>query len=274
MKKILLLGSLFVATFFVSCSKQTQSAGSMEDSTFANEILQEEEVNQMSSLINEVSSCLDSIQLQENLIFTNQEGVTDQEKVLIQLHSLKDLLARKQSQIDALKSKNAEMSASSKKTIQNLEKMIDFINGQLAEKSKQVEALELAVQNKDAKIDELRYGLNELAKESEYLKEQNYQQDKEMNKVYYIVASKKDLQSLGLLKSKKVQSENIEKGVFKTGDKRSLKSIPLTNKKAKVFTNNPENSYTITANEDGTATLEITDAEKFWSMSPYLIVQE
>jgi chromosome segregation ATPase len=76
--------------------------------------------------------------------------------------------------------------------------MVDFISSQLAEKTKQVESLELAVQNKDAKIDELRYGLNELSKESEYLKEQNYQQDREMNRVYYIVASKNELKDLAL----------------------------------------------------------------------------
>ena len=278
MKKALVFGSMLVATFMVSCNKPAQPADSTSDSTFVNEVLQEEEINRMSSLINEVSSCIDSIQMQENMIFVNQEGTTDQQKMLIQLRNLKDLLARKQGQIDALTSQNADLSASSKKTIQNLQKMVDFINAQLAEKSKQIESLELAVQNKDAKIDELRYGINELSKESEYLKEQNYQQDKELNVVYYIVGTKKELKDLGLLKSnlfsKKILSENIDKSIFKVGDRRSLKTISIDDKKAKLLTNNPENSYTITSNEDGTAILEITDPEKFWSMSPYLIIQK
>jgi len=278
MKKSLLFGFLLVATFFVSCNKPTQSTESSADSTVVNEVLQEEEVDKMSSLINEVASCLDSIQIQNNLIFDNREGTTDQEKILAQLRSFKDLLARKQTQIDALTNKNNDMSASSKKTIQNLQKMVDFINGQLEEKTKQIESLEQAVQNKDAKIDELRYGINELSKESEYLKEQNYQQDKELNVVYYVVGSKKELKELGLLKSnlfkKKLQSENIDKSMFKKGDKRYLKTISIDDKNAKVLTNNPETSYTITSNEDGTATLEITDPEKFWSISPYLIIQK
>ena len=62
---------------------------------------------------------------------------------------------------NALKSKNGNLASSSKKTIQNLEKMIDFINVQLVEKVRQMESLEIALQNKDAKIDELRYNLNE-----------------------------------------------------------------------------------------------------------------
>lgn len=277
MKKIFIFAFMFVATCFVSCNKQTQAGDSAADSTSV-EVLQEEEIDRMSSLINEVSSCIDSIQIQENLIFNAKEGTTDREKMLIQLRSLKDLLARKQSQINALTAEKDNISASSKKTIQNLQKMVDFISSQLAEKTKQVESLELAVQNKDAKIDELRYGLNELSKESEYLKEQNYQQDREMNRVYYIVASKNELKDLGLLKtkalSKKVLSENIDKNLFKVADKRSLKTIAIDDKNAKVLTNNPESSYTITKNGDGTATLEITDVEKFWAISPYLIIQK
>ena len=277
MKKSLLFASLLVAAFFVSCNK-SQSGDKASDSISVKEVLQEEEVDQMSLLINEVSSCIDSIQLQENLVFSAQEGTTDREKMLIKLRSLKDLLARKQSQINALTNENAKISESSKQTIQNLQKMVDFISAQLAEKTKQVESLEQLVQNKDVKIDELRYDLNELSKESEYLKEQNYQQDREMNKVYYIVATKKDLKDLGLLKSKvlskKVQSDNIEKEIFKVGDKRSLKTIPVGDKDAKLLSNNPQSSYTITTNEAGEVVLEITDAEKFWSISPFLIIQK
>ena len=277
------MSSLAVLPFFFSCGNHSQQTEQKDDSlsvnnVFQREALQEAEVDNMSYLINEVSSCLDSIQIQENLIFVKREGTTDQQKVLMQLHNLKDLLARKQATIDELTKKNEAMSASSKQTIQNLKKMVDFISAQLTEKAKQVESLEEAVQNKDVKIDELRYGINELSKESEYLKEQNYQQDKELNSVYYVIGSKKELGDLGLLKSnvfnKKVQHQNIDKNNFKSADKRYLKTIPIDDKNPKLLTNNPEDSYTITENEDGTSTLEIKDAERFWSISPYLIIQK
>lgn len=259
-----------------SCKRQASSAKDTEMPTI--EQLQEKEISSMQLLINEVTSCIDSIQLQEKLIFECREGDTSKDKILIQLRSFKDLLAQKQAQIDSLTSKNIAESSSSKKTIQNLEKMIDFINAQLKEKTKQVEVLEKALHTKDAKIDELRYGLNELSKESEYLKEQNYQQDKELNTVYYIVATKKELKNLGLLKSnlfaKKVQNDNIDKSFFKKADRRGLQFISIDDKSVKILTNNPEDSYTITTKEDGTSVLEITDADRFWSISPFLIVQK
>lgn len=259
-----------------SCKRQASSAKDTEMPT--TEQLQEKEISSMQLLINEVTSCIDSIQLQEKMIFESREGDTSKEKILIQLRSFKDLLAKKQAQIDALTTKNIAESSSSKKTIQNLEKMIDFINAQLKEKSKQVEDLEKALRTKDAKIDELRYGLNALSKESEYLKEQNYQQDKELNTVYYIVATKKELKNLGLLKSnlfaKKVQNDNIDRSFFKKADRRGLQFIPIGDKSVKILTNNPKDSYTITTKEDGTSVLEITDADRFWSISPFLIVQK
>lgn len=259
-----------------SCKQHTSSEKDTEMPTI--EQLQEKEISSMQLLINEVTSCIDSIQLQEKLIFECQEGDTSKDKILIQLRSFKDLLAQKQAQIDSLTSKNIAESSSSKKTIQNLEKMIDFINAQLKEKTKQVEVLEKALHTKDAKIDELRYGLNELSKESEYLKEQNYQQDKELNTVYYIVATKKELKNLGLLKSnlfaKKVQNDNIDKSFFKKADRRGLQFISIDDKSVKILTNNPEDSYTITTKEDGTSVLEIIDADRFWSISPFLIVQK
>ena len=278
MKKKVFLLSLFSITLFFSCNKQSEPTDEAVEGASEAEVLQEDEINKMSSLISEVSSCLDSIQIQEKMIFDNKEGVTDKEKMLLQLRSFKELLARKQARIDALTAENASLSSSSKKTIQDLQKMVDFINSQLVEKEKQIASLEDLVQRKDAKIDELRYGINELSKESEYLKEQNYQQDRELNAVYYIVGTKKELKEMGLLKSnafsKKVLQENIDKNVFKKADKRGLTTIPIDNKKATVLTNNPKSSYTITTGEDGTAVLEITDSEKFWSISPYLIIQK
>lgn len=266
---------LSIALLF-SCKKQAATTTEVEEPSI--EQLQEEEIDGMLALINEVSSCIDSIQIQEKMIYESKEGDTSKDKMLVQLHSFKELLAQKQAQIDALTSKNTALSSSSKKTIQNLEKMIDFINVQLVEKAKQMESLEAAIQNKDAKIDELRYGLNELSKESEYLKEQNYQQDRELNSVYYIVGTKKELKEMGLLKSnlfgKKVQAESIDKTNFKKADRRGLTKISIGEKSATVLTSNPAGSYTITTAEDGTAVLEITDADKFWSISPFLIIQK
>lgn len=276
MKKQFILLSLFCITMLFSCNKQTQSTDMTTDEAPAQEVLEPEEINKMVSLINEVSSCLDSIQIQEKMIFEQKEGVTDNDKVLIQVRSLKELLDRKQAQINALTAENGSLSASEKVSAMNLQKMVDFINNQLSEKSEKMEQIEDLLHRKDVKIDELRYGLGSLREQTEYLKEQNYQQDRQLNAVYYVIGTKKELKAMGLLKStasKKLLTENFDKSKFKKADKRGLKTIALDKKKVTLLTNNPASAYTITTEGDKTV-LTITDSGKFWAASPFLIIQQ
>ena len=270
---------LFAAGMVCSCGGgEATGEGGNGDSIVLEEPLVNEEVLEMSVLINEVALCLDSIQVQEKTLYASLEGAGSKEDILVQLRGFKDLLTRKQSQIDALTAQNKSLTESSKSTIQNLQKMVEYLTDQMAEKSKQIESLEESLQRKDAKIDELRYNVNALSQESDYLKEQNFQQDVELNAVYYIVDTKSNLKDAGLLKtglfSKKVKNENIDKSLFKKADKRSFKQLVIDVKSPKILTNNPADSYTITKNDDGTTTLLITDSDKFWNVSSYLIIQK
>ena len=60
--------------------------------------------------------------------------------------------------------------------------------------------------------------------------------------------------------------------VFTKADKRTLTEIPLHSKKAKIYTKHPENSYRIDDN-NGVKTLVITNPEKFWELTNFLVVQ-
>lgn len=261
---------------FVSCGNNKNAQPN--DAKAVAEALEDKEVEEMSSLINSVSLCLDSIQVQENMIFNNPEGTTDKQHMLAQLRAFKDLLARKQQQIADLTAKSEAQNKKSKKTIASLNKMVDYLNAQLAEKSARIEELEKLVETKDVKINELSLNLSTVTTEKEGLKEQNAQQDKQLNTRYYVAASKKELSEKGLLKGgflkkKKVDNAALDKSLFKSVDMRHFKTLKLDSKKAKVVSGNPEGSYTIEQNADGTSTLTIVDPAKFWNASPYLVIQ-
>lgn len=270
---------LLFALIASSCSNgNTKQEESNADSTVVVETLENNEVNQMMDLINSVSACLDSVQVQEKIIFSQLEG-TQKEKLMTQLASFKDLLARKQAQIDELTAKNKSLSSSTKTTIKNLQSMIEYLNDQLADKCARIEQMEELMQKKDVKIDELRYNVSTLTSESEYLKDQNYEQDKELNSRYYCVASKDELKQKGLLKGgfmkkTKVDNNNVDKSLFKRVDGRYFKSLQIESKNPKILTGNPEASYTLVKNDDGTTTLNIIDEEKFWAVSNFLIIQQ
>lgn len=276
MKKELLL---FVAAFLlcISCGDEKKSANSLtpeNDSVLVDEPLENQEIAGMVEVINSVAQVLDSIQLQENMIFRMDEA-TPKEEVVTRLKAFQELLARKQQQINSLTGVNK----SNKLAIANLQKMVDFLNKQLEEKSTRISELEDLVNKKDISISSLRYDVDQLSAESRQLQDQNDEQDKLLNEVFYIVADKKELKELGLiegggLSKKRANYAGIDKSKFTKTDMRGLETLVIESKNPQLITEKPASSYTLKKNDDKTTTLTITDAKAFWSASPYLIIQK
>ena len=100
----------------------------------------------------------------------------------------------------------------------------------------------------------------------------------EANTVYYAIGTNKELKKNGLLEKKFLGQTQVLKGDFNSNyftraDKRTLNSIPTGGKKFKIWSNMPADSYTIVNDANGMETINITNAEKFWSLSPYLVIQ-
>ena len=275
MKKVTLLSLVIVAMLFAACSNQKTDASQGEnDSTAVVEKLEQEEVDNMVEIINAMSAAMDSIQIQEKMIFNMQEG-TPKNQVIAKLKAFQELLASKQAEIDKLNIENK----SQKNTIANLKKMVAFLQGELDTKSKQIAEMVELMEKKDARISSLRYNLNEKEKEADYLKDQNFEQDQQLNTVYYIIGTKDELKEKGLMKGgflskKRADYANIDKSYFIKRDMRGLDKIDIDSKKAKIITEKPASSYTLTKNDNGTTTLTITDKEAFWKASPFLIIQK
>lgn len=277
MKKLSFSVIIAIAAFFCACNSgnnKPADAVALADSALVDEPLVNDEVTQMVDIVNSVAAVLDSIQLQENMIFKADES-TPKEQMLMRMKAFQGLLARKQAQINQLTGQNK----SNKLAMANLQKMVDYLNTQLEEKSAQIAKLEDAIENKNMKISELRYDLNELQKGNEYLEDQNYEQDKQLNQVFYIVAEKKELKELGLLTGgalakKRANYANIDQSKFTKKDKRGLETLVIESKSPKLITDKPADSYELVKNDDGTTTLKIKNADAFWAASPYLIIQK
>jgi len=228
------------------------------------------------------------------------EHANKKSKIIQQIRGLGALLKEKQNQIDKLlneKVKKVDAPAASNPTIDNLYKVIEFLSSQLKEKGDRVTQLEQVASRKDVtvnqlkyivmnqtnSVDAMRYRFNMAALEREYAQlkakeKQRIKEDKESDKVYYIIANKETLKEKGLLKtslfSKKVDNNNVTKDLFTEANSKDLKTLTINSSSPKLLSQNPEGSYTLTENEDRTTTLTITDAEKFWNVSRYLIIQE
>jgi len=280
MKKLSFLAAIAIAVLFAACGGDNKTgngdlAATAADSALVNEALEQSEVEEMSNVINSISGILDSIQVQENLLFKTDENASKQQ-VLERLRAFKALLARKEAEISKLQANNK----SNKATIANLTKVTEYLKAELETKTKQIEKLTEAVQTKDAKISELRYNLGQMTAEREYLADQNYEQDKQLNQVFYIIADKKELKELGLVEragvfgKKTANMSNVDASKFTKRDMRGLSKLKIDSKKPKLLTEKPASAYTLEQNEDGTSTLTITDPKAFWAASPYLIIQK
>lgn len=259
-----------------------------------------EAISQLTASIDEISANLDAISSQEAMLCKTTEHANKKSKIIQQIRGLGALLKEKQKQIDKLlseKVKKVDAPSESNPTIDNLYKMIEFLSSQLKEKEERVTQLEQVANRKDITVDQLkyivmnqansvdamRYRFKMAALEREYAQlkakeKQRPEEEKESNKVYYIIANKETLKEKGLLKtslfSKKIDNNNVTKELFTEDSSKDLKTLTINSTAPKLLSQNPAGSYTLKENEDGTTTLTITYPEKFWNVSRYLIIQE
>lgn len=234
-------------------------------------------------LMGDIYTGLDSINAQEGLLYNlgNGENPNRREEIRQNLSNIK-----------------ARLNAN-KNLLNEMEKKLKDSGNQNAVLTKTISQLKAHIEQQDQKIAQLEADLNaakgqitelntqvataqEQVKTETAAKEQAQQEtaaaENELNKVYYAIGTNKELKKNGLLEKKFLSSTKVLKGdynlsYFTTADKRTLKSIPTNSKKLKIWTNMPADSYQIVDNADGTKTLKITDSQKFWSLTPYLILQ-
>ncbi|ANR72689.1 hypothetical protein AXF22_04300 [Prevotella scopos JCM 17725] len=285
---------------FTSCQEVKRPSPTQKRINVTPPSREAEAISQLTASIDEISANLDSISTREAMLCRITEHADKKSKIILQIKGLGNLLTEKQNQIDKLLServKKVDASAVSNPTIDNLYKMIEFLSSQLKEKGYRVNQLEQVANRKEVTVDQLkyivmnqansvdamRYRFNMATLEKEYAllkakENQRIKEEKELNKVYYIIANKETLKEKGLLKvsffSKKVNNNNVVKELFTEANSKDLKTLNINSSSPKLLSQNPEGSYTLTENEDGTTTLTITNTDKFWNVSRYLIIQE
>ena len=76
-----------------------------------------------------------------------------------------------------------------------------------------------------------------------------------------------------LFKKSKLDMTKVNASAFKKLDIRNVKTFKTPAKSCEVLTQKPANSYKVSDNGDGTSTLTITDATRFWSVTNYLVIK-
>jgi len=105
--------------------------------------------------------------------------------------------------------------------------------------------------------------------------------DRQQNEVYVAVGDLKSLKENGVVVNEggvlgmgttPILHTPADKSHFTTVDKREYTLIPVFSKKAEVITTHDPSSYELVTYEDGVKWIKITDPDKFWDGSAYLVV--
>ena len=234
-------------------------------------------------LMGDIYTGLDSINQQEGLLYNTGggEGVDRREQVRHNLAAIRARLAANKQLLEELQAK-AQASGNNNtvlnKTIEQLKVRIEQQDAKIAELNKQLENANAQINELNNQVAEGEKNLSEQKEATAAAQAETVAAENLANRVYYAIGTNKELKKNGLLEKKflgktKVLEGDFNQNYFTVGDKRTMTSIPTGSKKAEIKTNMPKGSYEIVGEKDGPKTVKILDPAKFWSLSPYLIIQ-
>ncbi|MDD3788003.1 MAG: hypothetical protein PHO94_04835 [Petrimonas sp.] len=282
MKKILILflgmGLIFSCNN-VKESKEYKELQAQRDSLLQQSSAADAEVSEMMSVISDVEANFDKIREAEKYISTqsSQSGEMSKDtkaRVNDNFQMINEILKKNKAQLAELNKKYA----GSNKQVASLKNTIDRLNKEMQESATRITELQNQLAQKDATITKLSSDVTSLATETQSQAETIQQQDKSLHTAYYVFGTASELKeqkilSGGFLKSTKVMQDTFNKDYFLKIDIRDVTEIPLYAPKAKIWSTHPEGTYDLVKGADGNLTFQITDTQRFWSLTKYLIIE-
>ena len=282
--------ALFIMLSVFSCKNEKVDMSSYmqeRDSIMQENKAKTQQLDEFNGVLATIATGLDSIAVQENILFTNKgrDGVMlNRQQIAANLKGMADILARQRAKIKILQDSLANKKSS--QGVERLQKVVEFLNQQLAEKDQVIQSLRADLNNSKKDITQLRASLSDMRtkannaeQKTKVLTKALSKQDEVINECYVKIGTKKQLSAAGLLKGgflqkKKVNYEDVDKSKFNAVDIRKFREITLKSGNPKILTPQPSNrSFHFEESGDGNCTLVITNPTLFWSVSNFLIIQ-
>lgn len=283
MRKLLPLFAVFGFLFSCKSYKDEFEKMSMErDSLVYVTDLKDSSINQFLISFNEIEANLDTIAhkqhtIEENAVQTTELKGDQRERINENIQIINELLERNNKLISGLqqkiKSQGGHISELNR-MVEKLTKQIELKEAELLALNAQLEEMKLNVENLNVTIDTLT--AQNLLKESDL--KLNVEK---LHTAYYVIGTFKELRDknvvskeggfLGIGKNQLLKND-FNSDAFTRVDIASTNSIELNCSEAKIITTHPSNSYRFEKDNGRIKSLSITDYEKFWGASKYLVI--
>ena len=239
----------------------------------------EAELNDVVGTMNEILAGFEEINLAEGRIVKNADDVERDRSGEIEenMNFIRRTLAVNKERIALLESQLAASGAKSSKlaaTIDNLNRQLEAKQSEIAELEAELREKEILLSEQSSDIADLQQTQTELIGEGQRARATIEAQDRDLHRGWYVFGTKKELKSQRILDDGEVLTQgSYNEAYFTEVDTRQLTELKLYSKGAKLLTSHPEGSYVLARDAQKEYVLRITDAERFWSVSRYLVIQ-
>lgn len=286
MKKILIavaaLGGIVAAT---SCGN-TKFNQEQEENHRLSDSLQTalNNADSMFSILYDVTTGLEQISQLEHLLngSVNAEDPSARHSIEEQMAIIQKGLIDRRKRIEELESQlKANNGANSKlKTqIAALRSQIDEQAKTVADLTERLTAANFRIEILTDSVSGLMATVDTISAEKAQVEEQRNQAIDDLNAVFYVIGSSSELKEHsfisggGFLRKTKVLEGDFDKSYMTRADRRTLTTISLDAKKAKVLSSQPEDTYSLEKGANDMLTLKIADPARFWATSNLLVIE-
>lgn len=284
-KHLIILTLIFSILIIQSCGDEAEveRLQSQNDSlkNVANE--SQTQLDQFMNAFNDIQQNLNTIKQKEHIIELNTIDSTEmtpdmKDQINSDIITIYELMQENKNALNSLKTKLKNSGIKNKQlqeTIKLYENQMTQKDTEISELKEKLENMNFNMQELNEKITNLQTNIGTLEQTQEQQNELINKQDKELHTAFYVIGTKTELKDNKILTkdgilSKLSLSTDFDKSYFTKIDYRNIDKIPINSKKYQIITKHPAESYSIIENEE--IALKITDKNKFWSMSKFLVI--
>ena len=286
MKKYLLI--LIVSALFFGC-KDHEAENKIvlmqkaQDSLVSLQNSKDSSINSFVGSVNEIEANLDSVKKHQAIVVAKSKSKGEmsqnvKDRINDDIKLINDYMDQNKQKLAYL---NEKLRQSDYKIV-SLQKMIETLKSQLISKDSELEDLNKQLVAVNANVVKLKSNIEELKASGEKQNQTIAEQTTKLNTAYYVLGTFKELKNkkvldkdggfLGIGRTDKVKGD-FNNDAFTKVDITQINSIPINSKHAEMVTTHPAGSYKLDKNDQKVyEKLVITNPEKFWSASKYLVL--
>ena len=286
MKNLILIS---VVAFSLSACNQAEvdNSNRQKDSLVSVINQRDSALNEVLNTFNDVERNLDSVAIKQHIISTrtDKQGEltqTSKERINAEIASINELMDQNRAKIAEL---NRKLKSSGNKNVV-LEKTIATLNEQLTKKDQELVELNAKLAAANVQVAQLQTSVQDLTVQNNEKSQNIAEKTVALHTAYYIIGKSKDLEEaklidrkgglLGIGKTAKLNSD-VDNSKFTRIDYTQMSNIAINSKDIKIVTSHASDSYRLdkdAKDKDKVTNLVITNPEKFWSSSKYLVISK